>query len=205
MLRSIFRQMSRARDAFAHTLALSRQAYPLGVLLLAIGAIAQVQAADPPVPSRAVRRELDRAQAQLRDSLSPRDVAAGVAILRQPERVLLRIPARLLFDPESTIPREDAPARGLLLSVRALLRKRSALVARIEVYTDGIGGLDANLRDAQRRADALLAWLAEEGVPARHLQAMGRGARSPLARDDAPEGRIQNRRVELVFEREPAA
>jgi outer membrane protein OmpA-like peptidoglycan-associated protein len=197
------------------------------MLLLALGAIAlsaaqQAHAAAPALgydaaaapalglaapgaSSRALRRELDRAQTQLQETISPLEAGSAIEILRAPDRVVLRIPAQRLFDAESTIPREDAPARALLRVVRQLLRKRVRLAGQIDVYTDGIGGATANLQFAQRRADALRAWFTEEGVPAARLRAAGQGPKSPIAGDDAPEGRMQNRRVEFVFGREPAA
>jgi outer membrane protein OmpA-like peptidoglycan-associated protein len=186
---------------------------PVAVLALTLGvcsfiampcsraaAAALAVPAMPGAPSRALRRELDRAEAQLRKSLLPLEAGPATQILREPRRVLLRIPARLLFDAESTIPRADAPARALLVATRQLLRNRARLTAQVEVYTDGIGGAEANLSFAQRRADALLTWLTGEGAPAARLRASGRGASEPLASDDAPEGRVQNRRVEFVFE-----
>jgi outer membrane protein OmpA-like peptidoglycan-associated protein len=157
------------------------------------------------MPSRTLRRELDRALLELQQSIRPLESGAAVQVLRDPDRVVLRVPAQLLFDPESTIPREDAPARALLLAARQLLRRRTRLAGQIEVFTDGIGGADANLRLSQRRAEALLAWLTEEGVSATRLRALARGATAPIASDDTPEGRRQNRRVEFVFEPVPAA
>jgi outer membrane protein OmpA-like peptidoglycan-associated protein len=154
-------------------------------------------------PSRAARREIDRTDAQLRRSLMSLDAAPATQVLREPSRVVLRIPASLLFDAESTIPRADAPARALLHVARQLLRRRSGLVAQIAVYTDGIGGAEPNQRFAQQRADALLTWLRGEGVSATRLRASGRGASAPLAGDDTPEGRMRNRRVEFGFEPAP--
>jgi outer membrane protein OmpA-like peptidoglycan-associated protein len=179
---------------------------------IGLGATGQVHAAASALapdataaPSAAVRRELDRAQAQLRESIAALEAGAAIEILRDPDRLVLRIPARLLFDAESTIPRGDAPARALLRVVRQLLRKHVRLAARIDVYTDGIGGAKANLQFAQRRADALWVWFTEEGMPAARLRGAAQGAKAPIASDDASEGRMQNRRIELVFEREPAA
>jgi outer membrane protein OmpA-like peptidoglycan-associated protein len=210
--------MSREEHALAHVLAhtgTACRAAPgcLGLLLLALGAIAPTPAAvpagaappAPPPPSWALRRELDRTQKQLAAAIQPLQAGAAVQILRDPHRVVLRIPARLLFDPDSAILREDPAARRLLMAVRQLLHKRTALSGRIEVFTDGIGGIDANLRSSQLRADALLAWFLEQGVPPARLSAGAQGASHPLASDEAPEGRMQNRRVELVFERKPAA
>jgi outer membrane protein OmpA-like peptidoglycan-associated protein len=205
--------MSRREHALAPSNS-ARRAAPrhLKLVLLALGNIGPAHAAlptdagpvTPHAPSWALRRELDRAQAQLRSSLPPLEVGSAVELLRDPHRVVLRIPARLLFDADSAILRENAAPRALLMAVRQLLRKRTGLAVRIEVYTDGIGGIDANLRFSQRRADALLAWFREEGVAPARLSAAAEGASHPLASDDAPEGRLQNRRIELVFEREPA-
>ena len=150
-------------------------------------------------PSRAGRRELDRAETQLHGALIALEAGSATQILREPGRLVLRIPASRLFDAESTIPRADAPARALLRVVRLLLRKRASLAAQVEVYTDGIGGAEANLRFAQQRADALQTWLIGEGVPGTRLRAAGRGASDALASDDTPEGRVRNRRVEFVF------
>jgi len=178
-----------------------RHSLPGSVLALTLGLCVLSAAAGE--PSRAQRRELDRAEAQLHKSLMPLEAGPAVQILRDPERVVLRIPARLLFDAESTIPRADAPARALLMAARQLLRKRARLAVQVDVYTDGIGGAEANLRFAQRRADALLTWLIEEGVPAARVRATARGASEPLASDDVPEGRVRNRRVEFGFEPAP--
>ncbi len=209
--------MSRRTDALAHILAHGnapwrRRSGRLAVLVLALGSLAPAHAAVPlgawlaasPPASRAVRRELDRAQAQLAASILPLADGPAVEILRDPQHLVLRIPARRLFELDGAIVREDAAARAVLMAVRQVLRQRTRLACRIEVYTDGVGGIDANLRFTQRRADALLAWFTEEGVPSARLSGAAQGASQPVASDEAPEGRMQNRRVELVFEREPA-
>jgi outer membrane protein OmpA-like peptidoglycan-associated protein len=214
---AVFCQMSRRAYVFSRTSAGAARRRPRGsALLLAAGAVLLTAAADapaattaaavlPPPLSRALRRELDRAEAQLRASIAPLEAGQPVQILREPGRVVLRIPARSLFDAESTIPRGDAAARALLLAARQVLRARGRLAGLIEVHTDGIGGREANLQFSEQRADALRAWFTEEGVPARRLRTAARGVGEPLASDEAPEGRMQNRRIELVFEPVPAS
>ena len=59
----------------------------------------------------AVRRELDRDQALLLVRLARLPEDSGVLVLREPERVILRIPARLLFEFDSADLKHDPAAR----------------------------------------------------------------------------------------------
>lgn len=72
---------------------------------------------------------------------------------------------------------------------------QTALV--IEGHTDSVGSADANLRLSQQRADAVKAVLVEHfNIDASRIAAVGRGEYEPVADNDTPEGRAQNRRVE---------
>jgi OmpA-OmpF porin, OOP family len=48
------------------------------------------------------------------------------------------------------------------------------------------------------RAAAVVGALAAAGIPLKRLRSTGFGAAAPIADHDTPEGRAQNRRVELV-------
>ena len=157
----------------------------------------------PPTPvPRAVRRELDRAEAQLRRSLKPLLAADdGVLILRERERVLLRLPAPLLFELDSAMLKADRYATAPLKAASQLLKRRHQLQAQVTVYSDGVGAPSTNLAFTEQRARALLEALSAAGVPAERVSAQGAGAATPLAANDSPEGRMMNRRVEIAFER----
>jgi outer membrane protein OmpA-like peptidoglycan-associated protein len=64
-------------------------------------------------------------------------------------------------------------------------------------YTDNTGSVATNLRLSQARADAVRAYLAAKGVTPGRMVAMGYGPESPIATNATPDGRAQNRRVEL--------
>lgn len=72
--------------------------------------------------------------------------------------------------------------------------------ARIDVngYCDSIGGDAYNMKLSQRRADAVVDYLAKKGVPATQLTAHGFGKTNFVASNRTADGRAQNRRVELV-------
>lgn len=169
------------------------------------GAPGPAEAARPPpvrihVP-RAVRRELNRAQSVLRAKLARLPHEDGIELLRESEAVILRVPTRLLFEPDSKALQKSAASARVLALPEQLLRRRHRLTARIEVYTDNIGGIGLNQTLSQQRALALLKVLQRAGIPAQRLEAQGQGLSTALASNDTPEGRMRNRRVEFVFER----
>jgi outer membrane protein OmpA-like peptidoglycan-associated protein len=167
------------------------------------------QAVAPTHVPWAVRRELNRAQALLRAQVAHLPHDDDIELLRESEAVVLRIPSRVLFRPDSqSLLQADAATARVLALPERLLRRRHRLTARIEVYTDNIGGTSLNLSLSQQRAQTLLQVLRRAGISARRLQAQGGGLRDAIASNDTPEGRMRNRRVEFVFERagtQPAA
>ncbi|HXY59758.1 MAG TPA: OmpA family protein [Methylocystis sp.] len=71
---------------------------------------------------------------------------------------------------------------------------------RIEIggHTDDVGDDESNQALSQRRADAVMKYLASEGVAASRMTAVGYGAKNPIASNDDEEGRALNRRIEMI-------
>ena len=74
----------------------------------------------------------------------------------------------------------------------------------VEGYTDSQGSDQYNLDLAQRRADAVRVYIVHRGYPAARVQAHGIGEGRPIADNVTAEGRANNRRVEIILEREAA-
>ena len=91
--------------------------------------------------------------------------------------------------PESTV---------VLEQVAGLLRAEPALGIAIEGHTDDIGGDAYNATLSAKRANAVRDWLVAAGIDAARLEAVGKGAGSPVATNGNDVGRAQNRRVELA-------
>ena len=70
----------------------------------------------------------------------------------------------------------------------------------IEGFTDSRGADDMNHRLSQDRANAVRDYLSSQGVKPEKLRAIGRGEANPVASNDTPEGRANNRRVEIVVQ-----
>ncbi|MCR4396422.1 MAG: OmpA family protein, partial [Candidatus Saccharicenans sp.] len=67
----------------------------------------------------------------------------------------------------------------------------------IEGHTDSTGTREYNLTLSERRAKAVANFLAQLGVQSSRFTVQGYGPDQPLASNDTPEGRQQNRRVDL--------
>lgn len=64
-------------------------------------------------------------------------------------------------------------------------------------HTDNVGADANNLKLSQMRAATVKKYLIAKGVPATKIQSVGFGETMPIAPNDTPEGRQQNRRVEF--------
>ena len=67
----------------------------------------------------------------------------------------------------------------------------------VEGHTDATGADAYNQSLSERRAHAVLDYLAGKGVDASRLSAQGFGEGAPIAPNETREGRTLNRRVEL--------
>lgn len=69
----------------------------------------------------------------------------------------------------------------------------------VEGHTDSVGSDDANLKLSQARAESVRAYLVSQGVKSERITALGKGETTPVADNKTPEGRANNRRVEIVI------
>ncbi len=102
----------------------------------------------------------------------------------------------VLFDTGSArIRPESTPT---LAEITRMLEEHPDLRLRIEGHTDATGAAATNQALSERRAAAVRDHLVRQGIAAGRLEAVGEGQERPVADNGTPEGRQQNRRVELV-------
>lgn len=88
-------------------------------------------------------------------------------------------------------------AEEVLASVAQILDAYPAVRIAIEAHTDNTGSAASNLELSRRRALSVARYLVEQGVAASRLQPRAFGESQPLVSNATPQGRLQNRRVEI--------
>lgn len=79
------------------------------------------------------------------------------------------------------------------------LVKNDSLNATVFGHTDNVGESESNLRLSQRRAESVRNFLSSLGISPNRLTARGMGDTQPKADNSKEEGRLMNRRVEVVL------
>jgi len=100
------------------------------------------------------------------------------------------------FDTDSDLIKDES--KPTLDQIASLLKLKPEWKMTIEGHTDARGGAEYNQGLSTRRANAVKLYLQTAGVEAARLQATGYGLSRPIAPNDDPLGRAQNRRVELL-------
>jgi len=109
------------------------------------------------------------------------------------ERIVLR---GVHFDFNRANIRPDA--EPILDEAADILSKHPDVTINVNGYCDAIGSYAYNLKLSQRRADAVAGYLESKGIAANRLITHGYGKTNFVATNATPEGRAENRRVELV-------
>jgi len=94
-------------------------------------------------------------------------------------------------------------AREKLAKVSGILLAYPGLKIQLEGHTDAIGTDEYNQTLSEQRATAVQTYMVSQGVPANMVTAIGLGKADPVASNDTPSGRQQNRRVDMVVSGSP--
>lgn len=141
----------------------------------------------------AIGDTLDKQAADLERSLNNDQVR----IENTGDRLIVTLPQDILFATDSAV-----LSGSLQSDIRAIASNLMAYpnsTIQVNGHTDNVGEAAYNVGLSQRRADAVASVLLDSGVPSSRIAARGLGEDQPLASNLTPEGRAQNRRVEIVI------
>lgn len=154
------------------------------------GAAAQSEA----LAAGVARQQAQSAQSELR---AEQEQLAGLEA-RETERGLeLTLASDLLFNTGSATLKPGATLE--LDRLAGFMRANPQTRIIVEGYTDSRGSESYNQGLSQQRAQAVAGSLAAQGVAQDRIQAVGRGKDFPVASNATPEGRQQNRRVDIIL------
>ncbi|KPP88437.1 MAG: putative outer membrane protein [Rhodobacteraceae bacterium HLUCCO07] len=141
---------------------------------------------------------LDRQERDLRNATGD-----DVEINNTGDQLVVTLPQDILFATDSATLRSD-----LVRDLRAVAENLNAYpdsTVQVLGHTDSEGDAEYNQNLSTRRAQSVASVLIDEGVSSGRIQSVGRGEDQPVASNLTPEGRQQNRRVEIVILPDPAA
>ena len=90
-------------------------------------------------------------------------------------------------------------AREALAKFTGIVLAHPGLKMQVEGYTDSVGSDTFNQTLSENRANGVRAYLIAQGIDPSVINALGYGKSNPVASNDTPGGRQQNRRVEIVI------
>jgi outer membrane protein OmpA-like peptidoglycan-associated protein len=85
--------------------------------------------------------------------------------------------------------------------IAALAQRHPAFPVRVEGHTDPRAEPEAAQKVTEARARSAARALVEFGLPESRVESAGRGADQPIADNQTREGRVRNRRLEVIFVR----
>lgn len=146
----------------------------------------------------------DQAKQDLRDSeqrtAEARAELARIGVVREEERgLVVTLSGSILFQSAKSALLPSAQVK-LDQVAKALMSVRERNII-VEGHTDSQGTESYNQGLSQRRSDTVRNYLVSQGYPGDRIQARGMGEGTPIASNTSPEGRANNRRVEIVIER----
>lgn len=149
--------------------------------------------------------ELEAQYKQLNDTMGAEIAGHTLHISRMQDAIKVSINDDLLFPSGGSD--MSAEARASIAKVAAVLAPHQKNKIDVNGYTDStpIGpelakqGITTNQILSQKRADNVMQFMISQGVKPDMVASHGFGEASPVASNETPEGRAQNRRVELTI------
>jgi outer membrane protein OmpA-like peptidoglycan-associated protein len=141
----------------------------------------------------AVGNYMDRQQAQLRAQLQ----GSGVTVNRRGDDLVLVMPGDVTFD----VDRAEIQPRfyRVLDEVAQTLNQYPSTYIDVVGHADATGADEHNQVLSERRANSVAGYLVDRRVAPGRVYVAGLGETAPIASNATPDGRTQNRRVEIIL------
>jgi outer membrane protein OmpA-like peptidoglycan-associated protein len=140
-----------------------------------------------------------RDEADKRAAKAAADLAAFASVKQETRGMVITLSGAVLFASGKSDLMAGAQAK-LTEVADALTKQDPESKILVEGYTDSQGGASYNQDLSQRRAQSVRDYLVTRGMASDRVTAEGFGLTNPIADNASPEGRANNRRVEIVVQ-----
>ena len=141
----------------------------------------------------AVGYYMDQQENKLRAKLQN----SGVSVTRNGDNIILNMPGNITFATDSS--NISSGFYEVLSSVALVINEFEKTYVDITGHTDSTGADSYNMQLSVARANSVADYFKSQGVLAQRIYTQGMGETQPIASNDTPEGRAQNRRVEILL------
>lgn len=150
------------------------------------------------------QENLQQTKSHLENSLSGQVLSGDLSVSMQDRGVVVTVLDRVLFDPGSATLKPGSREEALDKVAEVLQGEARDHMIYIEGHTDNqpirASGWRSNWELSSARATEVIHYFAErKGIDPGRLAATGYGEFHPVVSNEAPEGRMKNRRVEIVI------
>lgn len=147
---------------------------------------------------------LDTRYQELNRTMSAQVTANQMQITRLQNAIKVTVNDELLFPSGGW--QMSAEAQKTIGQIVPILAPMQQSKIEVNGYTDNVPigpelrreGITSNLVLSQKRAENVMQYMISQGVNPKLVSAQGFGDADPVASNDTPQGRAQNRRVELT-------
>lgn len=141
----------------------------------------------------AIGANLDRQQKELEAGLQ----GSGATVVNTGNQLVVTLPESITFDTDSSVVHPEYVDE--IAFVARSLREHPDSTVQVVGHTDNTGSTAHNQRLSEQRAASVAAILTQNGVASGRVQTAGVGYAQPVASNDTPGGRAQNRRVQIII------
>lgn len=136
---------------------------------------------------------MDQQEMKLRQQLE----GTGVSVTREGDQIKLNMPGNVTFESNQS----DINSRfyPVLDSVVTVLQEFDKTLVEVSGHTDSTGDDKINNPLSERRAASVGSYLMSRGVIPQRIESYGAGSYYPIADNKTVEGRLLNRRVEIML------
>ncbi|MFI5160888.1 MAG: OmpA family protein [Sphingobacteriales bacterium] len=138
-----------------------------------------------------IGKNMDKQAAEIKQTVP------GATVVREGEGIIVKFDSGILFDVDKTDIKPAAQTN--LQNLAVSLQKNPQTNVFIIGHTDDSGTPEHNVELSLQRAASVKAYLTSVGIEGTRLTTIGKGETEPIVDNGTPQGKAQNRRVEIVI------
>jgi outer membrane protein OmpA-like peptidoglycan-associated protein len=138
-----------------------------------------------------IGKKMDKQAAEIKQTVP------GANVTRTGEGIVVKFDSGILFDTDKADVKQAAYDN--LKNLSTSMQNNPETNISVIGHTDSTGTAAHNMDLSIRRAEAVKSIIVTDGVAGSRLTTVGKGETEPIVSNSTPEGRAQNRRVEIVI------